>query len=219
MDSRIFDNIQVTSLLSLLDEHLTLKRFYPLIPYKERIVLTLLSLEINDKYEYWEASQELRDEFVQKTDLGLPMEAVFVQFLHLYDFKPRRISDSAEIGFHIEQTGNKTMKSSEDYLRYCINNGIEDAAKVLQVSANCAHELFCLCDLMRLPGVKWLRAKIYYDSGYQSVQSFSQQSKEQMRNKIALYIQSHCAERAVPLPKEIATQIAVAGALPYLYVC
>lgn len=218
MTSQVFDNIQVTSLLDLLDEQVTLKRFYPLIPHKERIVSTLLSLEINDKYQYLGASQELRDAFVKMIDLSLPLEAMFVQFLHLYDFKPRRLSDSIEIGFLIELTGNKTMKTSEDYLNYCMNNGIKEAAKMLKLPVESARELFSLCDLMRLPGVKWLRAKLYYDCGYQSIQSFSQSDNVQIRNKIALYIQTNCPERGVPLPKEIATQIAVARALPYLYV-
>jgi hypothetical protein len=156
MTSQVFDNIQVTSLLNLLEEQVTLKRFYPLIPHKDRNASTLLSLEINDKYQYLEASQELREAFVQKIDLSLPVES--------------------------------------------------------------ARELFSLCDLMRLPGVKWLRAKLYYDCGYQSIQSFSQNDNVQIRNKIALYIQTNCPERGLPLPKEIATQIAVARALPHLYV-
>lgn len=138
MTSQVFDNIQVISLLDLLDEQVTLKRFYPLITHKERIVSTLLFLDI------------------------------------------------------------------------------KEAAKMLSLTEESTSELFSLCDLMRLRGVKWLRAKLYYDCGYQSIQSFSVNDNEQMRNKIALYIQINCTERGVPLPKEIATQIAVARALPHL---
>ena len=216
MTSQVFDNIQVTSLLNLLEEQVTLQRFYPLISHKERIISTLLFLDIKDKYQYFGASQELHKAFIQKTDLSLTLEAMLVQFLHLYDFKPRRLSDAREIGLGIELTGNKEMKTSEDYLSYCMNYGLKEAAKMLNLSEAGARELFSLCDLMRLPGVKWLRAKLYFDCGYQSIQSFSQNDNEQMRNKIALYIQTNCPERGVPLPKEIATQIAVARALPHL---
>lgn len=218
MPTRIFDNIKVISLLSLLDEGVVGQRYYALIPYKEQIVSTLLSLGINDKYDYISASQKLRDEFIKKANIESWIEEMFVQFLHLYDFRPRRLLDSDEIGFYLEPTVCKTMKSSGDYLKYCIEMSIEAASEAMQLSVEKANELFCLCDLMRLPGVKWLRAWIYYSSGCQSVQAFSKQTVEQMRETTALYIQEYCPERAVPLPKELATQIAVAVVIPNLCV-
>lgn len=211
------DNIAVASFPDLLCRDTVTERFYPLIDGKERLVSVLLSFGIKDKYAYWDAPAEVRTAFVHEMAYEPSEAALFERFLHLYDFIPRCLSDVREVeGFSAFASPDDGMRSSGDYLRSCMRNGLTETAKTLQISAEHARELFLLCDLMRLPGVKWLRAKLYLDSGFAGTEAFSRQDAPAARDRIAACIASSGSSRAVPQKKELSTQIAVARALPRL---
>ena len=71
-----------------------------------------------------------------------------------------------------------------------------------------------LCQLMRLPGVKDTRAGLYFDSGLECLTDFSENSYEEICEKIEVYLKETGSEKSMPLRKELLTQIAVSKILP-----
>ena len=67
-------------------------------------------------------------------------------------------------------------------------------------------ELYCL------PGVKYVRAALYYRSGYRSIAAFADTTVEEVLEKTARTIAENGLSCIVPLPKEVRTHIAVAKA-------
>lgn len=67
-------------------------------------------------------------------------------------------------------------------------------------------ELYCL------PGVKAVRAALYYQSGYRSIRDFAAATTAALLEKTAKTIETNSLPCTAPLPKEVRTQIAVARA-------
>ena len=59
-----------------------------------------------------------------------------------------------------------------------------------------------LADLLRLPGVRALRAKLYYNSGV-TLKILAEKSTEDIRAMVCNYIQRNRREEIIPQPKEI----------------
>ncbi len=59
-----------------------------------------------------------------------------------------------------------------------------------------------LAALLRLPGVRALRAKLYYDSGV-TLEKLAEESTENIRTMVNDYIQRNNREEIVPQPKEV----------------
>lgn len=74
------------------------------------------------------------------------------------------------------------------------------------------NEVASLLELMRLPGVKAIRAQLYYHCGLKSLQDFAASDWQSLQDQIAQCIARDALPRSVPLPKELRTQIAVAKA-------
>lgn len=70
----------------------------------------------------------------------------------------------------------------------------------------------CFRELYHLPGVKYVRAELYYRSGYRSLSDLAAASAEEVLEKTALTIAENKMSCIVPLPKEVRTHIAVARA-------
>lgn len=67
-------------------------------------------------------------------------------------------------------------------------------------------ELYCL------PGVKFIRASLYYRAGYKSLSDFAETTPEEVLERTAYVIKRDGLSCIVPLPKEVRTHIAVAKA-------
>ena len=63
-----------------------------------------------------------------------------------------------------------------------------------------------------LPGVRFIRADLYYRAGYRSLRELALSSPEEVRRRTAEAIHRDGLSCIVPLPKEARTHIAVAGA-------
>lgn len=70
-------------------------------------------------------------------------------------------------------------------------------------------ELYCL------PGVKALRADLYCRAGFDSLLAIASATEEVILARVAAVIAADGLDRAVPLPKEIRTHIAVARAFTW----
>lgn len=70
-------------------------------------------------------------------------------------------------------------------------------------------------ELYHLPGVKRIRANLYYRSGFRSLKDIASSSLEEIMSKTAETIRNENLNCIVPLEKEIKTHIAVAKAFTY----
>lgn len=75
-------------------------------------------------------------------------------------------------------------------------------------------ELVKLSDLARLPGVKGIRARLYYDAGVDSVAKMAAWQSEPLRLMITAYVEQAGFDGLPPLPKEVSSTIANAQRLP-----
>lgn len=74
-------------------------------------------------------------------------------------------------------------------------------------------EIAALLELMRLPGVKAVRAGLYYHCGLRSLEAFAASDAGQLRMMIAETIRRDGLSCTPPQPKELRTQIVVARVL------
>ncbi len=85
--------------------------------------------------------------------------------------------------------------------------GLKD---VLNAANRSDEEIASLLELMRLPGVKAIRAQLYYHCGLRSLTDFASADAEALRKHIACIIAQEELPYTPPLPKELRTQLAVA---------
>lgn len=214
---REFDNIKIVDLTILLNEDTTLKRFYPLISIRDMLIEKLLKLDIIDKYMFFEKIKSSIKELSDILDIDTEMLNQLNSLLHLHDFKNRRLSEIKSVNYTFIQSLIKSnIKSSKDYLLICMESNAEMVSRKYSSNIDDVVKLFCLCDLMRLPGVKDTRASLYYDCGYKNLQEFACQNSSVMQNQISNIIASNGIKKSVPLSKELSTQIAVAKILPHM---
>jgi len=77
-------------------------------------------------------------------------------------------------------------------------------------------ELVRLCDLARLPGVKGIRARLYYNAGVDSVEKMAGWEPEALRVMVTRYVERTGFDGIPPLPKEVSSTIANAKKLPII---
>lgn len=87
-------------------------------------------------------------------------------------------------------------------------------AKKTAIPAKAILELVKLSDLARLPGVKGIRARLYFDAGVDSVEKMAGWEPEALRIKMAKYVEKTGFDGIPPLPKEVESTIANARNLP-----
>jgi hypothetical protein len=77
-------------------------------------------------------------------------------------------------------------------------------------------ELVKLSDLARLPGVKGIRARLYYDAGIDSVEKMADWEPEALRIMVTEYVEQTGFKGTPPLPKEVSSTIVNARKLPVI---
>lgn len=87
--------------------------------------------------------------------------------------------------------------------------GIKD---IPEANGKTAEELRSLIELMHLPGVKAVRAQLYYRCGLTSLDQFAAYDVQALLDRISSVIKAELLPFSVPFPKELRTQIAVATA-------
>jgi len=77
-------------------------------------------------------------------------------------------------------------------------------------------ELVKLSDLARLPGVKGIRARLYYDAGVDCVEKLASWVPEDLLAVTSAFVQRTGFDGTPPLPKEVSSTIANDRNLPRL---
>ena len=116
---------------------------------------------------------------------------------------------------HIDQLAARGIKSAEQILS--AGHTKEQRAVLAQktgVPEETILELVKLSDLARLPGVKGIRARLYYNAGVDSVEKMASWEPEALRIMVAGYVERTGFDGIPPLPKEVSSTIANARKLP-----
>ncbi len=87
-------------------------------------------------------------------------------------------------------------------------------AEVSGIPEDAIFELVKLSDLARLPGVKGIRARLYYDAGVDTVEKMADWEPEALRIVVTNYVVQTGFNGTPPLPKEVSSTIANAKKLP-----
>jgi predicted RecB family nuclease len=75
-------------------------------------------------------------------------------------------------------------------------------------------ELVKLSDLSRLPGVKGIRARLYYAAGVETVEKLASYEPDELLRLTSEFVQRTGFPGIAPLPKEVSSTIATARNLP-----
>jgi hypothetical protein len=75
-------------------------------------------------------------------------------------------------------------------------------------------ELVKLSDLARIPGIKGIRARLYYDAGVDTIKKMAEWEPEALREMAAEFVERTGFEGIAPLPAEVRFSIARARQLP-----
>ena len=92
--------------------------------------------------------------------------------------------------------------------------GRKKLAEKAGVSQESVLELVKLSDLARLPGVKGIRARLYYAAGVDSVDKLASWEPEALLMMTSEFVKSTGFPGIAPLPKEVSSTIANARQLP-----
>ncbi len=87
-------------------------------------------------------------------------------------------------------------------------------ARLADIPEDTVLELVKLSDLARLPGVKGIRARLYYEAGIDSIEKMAEWEPEALRLMVAQYVERTGFEGVPPLPKEVSSTVANARQLP-----
>jgi hypothetical protein len=87
-------------------------------------------------------------------------------------------------------------------------------ARETGIPENIILELVKLSDLARLPGVKGIRARLYFDAGIDSAEKMAGWEPEALRVMVTNYVEQTGFDGIPPLPKEVSSTIANAKKLP-----
>jgi Domain of unknown function (DUF4332) len=90
----------------------------------------------------------------------------------------------------------------------------EALARRAEIPETAVLELVKLSDLARIPGVKGIRARLYYDAGVDSVEQMARWEPEALRLMAADFVQRTGFEGIAPLPAEAKFTVAYAKKLP-----
>jgi len=116
---------------------------------------------------------------------------------------------------HIEKLRAAGMRTAEQML--AAGETAEKRAtlaKEVGIPDEVVLELVKLSDLARLPGVKGIRARLYYDAGVDCVEKMAVWEPEALRLMVAGYIERTGFEGIAPLPAEVRSTVANARKLP-----
>jgi hypothetical protein len=90
----------------------------------------------------------------------------------------------------------------------------EELAKQTNIPLEVILELVKLSDLSRLPGVKGIRTRLYYDAGVDTLEVMAKWDAKELRAMLIEFVEKTGFEGIAPLPKEAASSIRTAKTLP-----
>jgi hypothetical protein len=116
---------------------------------------------------------------------------------------------------HVEKLAELGIKNADQLLEAGQTRQQRSSlAKASGIPAAAILEMVKLADLARLPGVKGIRARLYFDAGIDSVAKLARWEPEALRKKVTAYVERTGFDGIPPLPKEVSSTVANARKLP-----
>ena len=131
---------------------------------------------------------------------------------------PFKLRDFRDVNLnHVERLEALGIKTAEKLLAAgCTRQQRLELASQVDIPEEAIFELVKLSDLARLPGVKGIRARLYYDAGVDSVAKFASADPEQLRNLVTEFAERTHFDGVPPLPKEVSSTVENAKKLPII---
>jgi len=115
------------------------------------------------------------------------------------------VNSLAEVGIRNVNHMLKTGHSFEDRERISRQTGVPEYTIL---------EFVKLSDLARIPGVKGVRARLYYDAGLDTVEKIAAMEPDELRERIITYVEETGFKRLPTLPAEAKYTVEKARELP-----
>ena len=118
---------------------------------------------------------------------------------------------------HVKRLEEHGIKNAEKMLKSGFTRSQrKNLARETGISEKQILEIVKLSDLARLPGVKGIRARLYYDAGVDCVRKMAGWEPDDLREMVAKYAEKTGFDGIPPLPKEVQSTIANARKLPII---
>jgi hypothetical protein len=82
------------------------------------------------------------------------------------------------------------------------------------IPAEAILEFVKLADLSRIPGVKNIRARLYYDAGIDTVEKIAKWNPKELRTRLMEFVEKTGFKGIAPLPREAEHTVETAKKLP-----
>lgn len=116
---------------------------------------------------------------------------------------------------HIDRLAAQGIKNAKQMLAVgCTKQQRAALARETDIPEEAILELVKLSDLARLPGVKGIRARLYYEAGVDSIEKIAGWEPEALRVMVTEYVARTGFDGIAPLPKEVSSTVANAQKLP-----
>jgi hypothetical protein len=93
-------------------------------------------------------------------------------------------------------------------------NGRQQLSTKTSIPINAILELVKLSDLARIPGVKGIRARLYYDAGVDRIEKMAEWDPKALRTMLIEFVERTRFDGIAPLPKEAIFSVEKAKKLP-----
>jgi hypothetical protein len=93
-------------------------------------------------------------------------------------------------------------------------NGRQTLADRAGIPPEAVLEFVKLADLARIPGLKEIRARLYYDADVDTVEKLAAWDPAELRDMLIDFVERTAFDGIAPLPKEAASAVATAQSLP-----
>lgn len=214
----VFDNCLIADLPIVLKKESLLQRYYELIPVSVKLCKSICAFGINDVSSFLQKVESISglEEMTNKTGIESEYFQLLQCMLLFQRFKPIRLKKIHCFNEeYINQLASINIKDTGSLILAC--KSIEKRNVLSELTSIPIEQIIrmvCLADLMRLPGVKNIRASLYFDAGFDCLETIAEQNPLEMRETISKYIRCYNVSKSSPLPKEVSTQVAWAKVYP-----
>jgi len=186
------DNISVSDLEAYIDIYLDKKRT---ARFLWSISYYFLFMNRDDLLK---RAQSVRGQIVKKTRKSFKLKDFMgVQIEHITQLATIDIKDTATM---LERGRTHALR--------------KELAKKSKLDIKVIEEFVSLSDLSRIPGVKGIRARLYYDAGFNSCKKISMSTQKEILEGARIFVEKTGFAGIAPLPKEVSFSIETTKKLP-----
>ena len=216
----IINNFEIKKMPIVFTKLTIPESYYHLIDKAEDYCNNISELGFNYAHQLLEIqnNQSKMEELENKSSIPITYLQSFVRLLAFNQYKPFPIKKIDSLSKEeIAKFLNKNYKKTDQVL--LLGKTKEDRKKLAEevgVSVDCVTKLVKIADLMRLPGVKNIRSKLYLASGLDYIQKFIGLDVDKTREYLIEFVNDTQIAKMAPLRKELATHIIWAQIYPVL---